>query len=185
MSLQLQRRLLYIPIIHIDTNLINARQKLTSVNQLELWNEAGVILINMSSTAYSEAQSGNDFQRTKKANQQIFTLTPTTPETDDLFHEVEKALFPKGAINENQLNDVRIVCEAIKYNAILVTGDGASQSQPGGILGGRAKLREKLKILSPDEAVNYVRIKIQERDELNERIAKEINCKLPHWTRLD
>ena len=47
-------------------------------------------------------------------------------------------MFPNGAKDDNELNDVRIVCEAKKYEAILVTGDGGSKAQPGGILGNRA-----------------------------------------------
>jgi hypothetical protein len=43
---------------HIDTNLINARQKLEAVNQLEKWFDDGIILIKMSGTAHMEAQAG-------------------------------------------------------------------------------------------------------------------------------
>ena len=53
----MKRRLLYIPVLHIDTNLINARQKLADVNQLEKWCDDEVILINMSATAHGEAQA--------------------------------------------------------------------------------------------------------------------------------
>jgi hypothetical protein len=121
--------MLGLPVLHIDTNLINARQKLASVNQLERWFEDEVILINMSSTAHVEARAGNNDQRTRKANQQIFTATSPTVSDDPLFKRVEAALFPDGAKDNNQLNDVRIVCEAAKYAAILVTGDGGSRTR--------------------------------------------------------
>ncbi len=39
MAIDMKRRMLYIPVLHIDTNLINARQKLDAVNQLERWAE--------------------------------------------------------------------------------------------------------------------------------------------------
>ena len=68
MSIQMHRRLLYIPVLHIDTNLINARQKLSAVNQLEKWFEDEVVLINISGTARSEAIAGNYVPRTRKAN---------------------------------------------------------------------------------------------------------------------
>jgi hypothetical protein len=42
--------MLYIPVLHIDTNLINARQKLDAVNQLERWYADRIILIHMSGT---------------------------------------------------------------------------------------------------------------------------------------
>lgn len=177
--------MLYIPVLHIDTNLINARQKLEAVNQLERWYANGVILINMSATAHAEAQAdGNEF-RTGKANQQIFTATPAIDDSDPTFKRVEAALFPQGAVGENQRNDIKIVCEAAKYRAILVTGDGASKSQPGGILGNRHKLRDLVQIMSPDQAVIFVRSKIRERDEFNEQVAREIGGKLPSWTGKD
>ena len=68
--------MLYIPILHIDTNLINARQKLLAMNQLERWFDDEVILINMSGTARTEALAGGSAQRTRKANERIFTITP-------------------------------------------------------------------------------------------------------------
>lgn len=177
--------MLYIPVLHIDSNLINARQKLATVNQLERWYEDEVILINMSSTAHAEAQADGNELRARKANQQIFTATPAVAEGDRFFNRIEAVLFPKGAKDENQRNDVRIVCEAAKYHAILVTGDGASKAQPGGILGNRNKLRKLVQIFSPDEAVAFVRDKIRERDEFNQRVVKEYGGELPPWTGRD
>ena len=184
MTIRMERRLLYIPVLHIDTNLINARQKLAAVNQLEKWYDDEVILINMSATAHREAQADGNAMRTRKANQNIFTATPPVEPTDPLFKKVESALFPDGARDENQLNDVRIVCEAAKYAAILVTGDGGSKTQPGGILGNRHKLKDfmRILILSPDEALDFVRQKIQERDEFNVQFVKEFGGELPPWT---
>ena len=178
----MKRRLLYIPVLHIDTNLINARQKLADVNQLEKWCDDEVILINMSATAHGEAQADGNAMRTRKANQNIFTETPPVESNDPQFRKVERELFPDGARDENQLNDVRIVCEAAKYAAILVTGDGGSKKQPGGIRGNRHKLKDFVKILSPDEAVDFVRQKIQERDDFNVRFVEEFGGKLPPWT---
>lgn len=185
MAIRMEHRLLHIPVLHIDTNLINARQKLAAVNQLEKWFDDEVILISMSATAHGEAQADGNAMRTRKANQNIFTATPPVEPSDPLFKKVERTLFPDGAHDENQLNDVRIVCEAAKYGAILVTGDGKSKTQPGGILGNRLKLEGLVEILSPDEAVDFVQKKIQERDEFNIRVVKEFGGKLPPWTGCD
>jgi hypothetical protein len=185
MTIRMERRLLYIPVLHIDTNLINARQKLPAVNQLEKWFEDGVILINMSTTAHHEAQADGNVMRTRKANQHIYTTTPAVGPSGSLYSKVEVALFPDGPRNDNQRNDVRIVCEAAKYAAILVTGDGGSNTQPGGILGNRHKLRDIVLILSPDEAVDFVRNKIRERDEFNVRFVNEYGGQHPSWTGYD
>lgn len=174
------RKILYTPVFHIDANLINARQRLPDVNRLEKWYEDEVILINMSSVAHAEAQAGNSPARVRKANTQIFTATQPVEPTDPMFKQVEEALFPGGAADENQRNDVRVVCEAAKYHAILITADGASRSQPGGILGNRGKL--PVQVMSPEEAVAFVESKIRERDEFNLRVAQEFGGELPPWT---
>ena len=69
-------RLLYTHVFHIDTNLINSRQKPSAVNQLERWGAVGVILINMAGTAREVALAGGDVRRTQKAIQHVFAMTP-------------------------------------------------------------------------------------------------------------
>jgi hypothetical protein len=170
---------------HIDTNLINARQKLEAVNQLEKWFDGGVILINMSGVAHMEAQAGGNMARTRKANRQIFTVTPAADPSSAEYRRIENALFPEGARTESERNDVRIVCDAAHYASTLVTGDGGSKSQPGGILGNRHKVANLVRIFSPDEAVTFVRGKIRERDEFNARVAREFGGELPEWTGQD
>ncbi len=179
----LLRRLLYIPVFHIDANLINARQKLAAVNQLEQWFADGIILINMSGTAHSEARAGHNAQRTAKANRQIFTLTTPIEPSDPMFQKIERLLWPEGARSANERNDVEVVAEATKYAATLVTADGRSKTQPLGILGHREELARAVgvKILSPDEAVDFVREKIRDRDSFNERIIQEYGGTLPEW----
>jgi len=177
--------MLYIPVLHIDANLINARQRLDAVNQLEKWFEDEVILINMSGTARGEALAGGNAERTRKANQQIYTTTPAANSADPLYTKIERALFLDGAQNDNQRNDVKIVFEAAKYAAILVTGDGGSKNQPGGILGNRHKLADIVRVLSPEEAVAFVREKIWERDAFNAQVAKQFGGQLPTWTGVD
>jgi hypothetical protein len=187
MTITLQRRMLYIPVLHIDTNLINARQKLAAVNQLEKWYADEVILINMAGTARQEALAGGNAGRSRKANQQIFTATPPASPDSAQFKAIEEVLFPAGAKDENQRNDVRIVADAIQYAAILVTLDGGSKSQPGGILGHRDTLTQRfnLRILTPNEAVDYVRAKIRERDDFNREVVREFGGQLPDWTGKD
>lgn len=138
-------------------------------------------MAKMSATAHGEAQADGNALRTRKANQQIYTATPAVGSCDSLYLKVEAALFPDGAPDDNQRNDVRIVCEAGKYAAILVTGDGSSKTQPGGLLGNRDKLKDVVQVLSPDEAVDFVRKKIRERDDFNVQFANEYGGQLPPW----
>jgi hypothetical protein len=158
-----------------------------AVNQLEKWRDDGVILINMAGTAREEALAGNDAKRTQKANQQIFTMTLPAPVNSTRFKAIEAILFPGGAKDENQRNDIRIVADAIHYVAILVTNDGGSKTQPGGILGNRDALFRQfnVRILSADEAVDFVRLKIRERDDFNRQWVQEFGGVLPVWTDWD
>ena len=181
--IEMQRRMLYTPIFHIDTNLINARGSLPTMNQIEKWAADEIILVNMSGVSFKEALAGNDAARTKKTLAQLFTLTDENIDiTCKRYREIENAIFPGGAKNQNQHNDVKVVYEAAHWNAILVTRDGASKSQPGGILGNRDKLHGFVPIMSDTEAFEFIRRKIAERDNLNRLVAKETGQPLPAWT---
>jgi len=182
--MDMQRRLMYFT-VHIDTNLINARQRLPEVNQLEKWCQDDVLIINMSATAWHEAQAGNDELRARKAAQQVFTITEPVDHGSEEFRKAAAILFPDGVANENQRNDVCIVCEAAKYGAILVTNDGGSKSQPGGILGNRSKFGDAPRIKSPSEMVAFVRREISARDEFNREVHRRTGQELPDWTGKD
>lgn len=186
MTIEMQRRQLYTPIFHIDTNLINARGKLSTMNQIEKWASDEVILVNMSGVSFNEAQAGKSPERTRKALTHIFTFTDETIDFNDLrYQSIEATLFPQGIKCENERNDVKIVYEAAYYHAILITLDGGSRKQPGGILGNRDKLKDIVKILRDTEAVAFIREKIAERDNFNRRVSSEFGVQLPEWTGKD
>lgn len=186
MSIEMQRRQLYTPIFHIDTNLINARGKLSTMNQIEKWASDEVILVNMSGVSFNEAQAGKSPERTRKALTHIFTFTDETIDFNDpMYRNVEATLFPQGIKCENERNDVKIVYEAAYYHAILITLDGGSRKQPGGILGNRDKLKDIVKILRDTEAVAFIHEKIVERDNFNRTVNSELGVQLPEWTGKD
>ncbi|SEM10093.1 hypothetical protein SAMN05518845_11669 [Variovorax sp. YR750] len=183
-------RLLSTPVFQLDANLINAKQKLEAVNQLETWRDNGVICLVMSGIAHTEAQAGGGTgaeARRKKAASHIFTINEAgEAEEDDAYSKVEAILWGK-ATNDNQANDVEVVCEAIKWHAILITNDGGSNSQPGGILGNSKRLSEELglQVLRPEEAVEFIRNKILERDGFNAQVTALTGKPVPEWTGQD
>ena len=191
LDVNMQRRMLYTPVFHLDANLINARQKLEAVNQLEKWHDDGVICLVMAGAAHVEAQAGagsNAQARTRKAASHIFTINDAgEAKEDDSYTKVKKILWGDGTVNSNQANDVEVVCEAIKWHAILVTRDGGSKAQPGGILGNREELLRQfcVRIYRPEEAVEYIRSKIAERDEFNAQVAALSGKQAPEWTGQD
>ena len=162
------------------------RGKLVAMNRIERWKEDGVVLINMSGVNFKEAQAGNNPERSQKAYQQIFTLTDTSIVMNDArYKTIEATLFPNGIKNSNEENDVKIVCEATYWHAILITNDGGSKTQPGGIPGHRVELRGIVQIMTDEEAVNFIKQKILERDNRARHNTAESGALLPDWVGKD
>ena len=151
------------------------------------WHKDGVITVEMSEVAQSEAAAGDHPMRKSKAYEYVFTetLASTSGEKKRL-QEIEGILFPTGAQSENERNDVWIVFNAIKYEAILITNDGGSKRQPGGILGNRDALRKiGCEILTDAEAVEVVQELILKRNARVRRQCERSGEPLPHWVGKD
>jgi len=173
---------------HIDTNRINARQRLGDMNKLEEWANNDVISLDMAEITLNEAVAGNNKQRTKKALGYIYSKTyATTPEENKLLQRIERILFPEGADTENKRNDVEIVFNAVKYGRILVTNDGDSKTQPNGILGNAKRLKREVGVIvvTDTEAVSMVRNRIEARDQNCRYHSKRTGEKLPEWVGRD
>jgi len=171
---------------HIDANRINAAAKLESMNQLERWRAAGVIDIEMAEPAQNEAMRGSSARAEKAMNYIYAQAMAGTAGEKELLRKIEGILFPNGAKTANELRDVEIVFIAGKYDCILVTNDGASRSQPGGILGNREKLAKlRIKVCTDEEAVAVVRERIARRDEYLRAKSRRIGTPLPAWVGCD
>jgi hypothetical protein len=171
----------------IDTNCINSRQKMSAMNQLELWAEDGLFQLLTSDVAQTEALAGNSAVRRAKAYRFLcMSAEATTDEDQEFLRAVEKCLFPAGARNQNERNDAEIVFIAGKYHRPLITTDGASKSQPVGIHGSRNKLAALgIEVLSPEEAVDRVRNEIQSRDEHAQEFSRRTGVALAPWVGRD
>ena len=110
-----------------------------------------------------------------------------TPEEMEIIKNIEKILFPNGAKNTNEKNDIEIVFNAKKYFCILITNDGDSKSQPKGILGNADILKEKIgvEVMTDKEAVELVIKKIKNRNITFEKISKRNGEPLPKWAKDD
>lgn len=173
----------------LDTNRINARQALPFVNQLEVWFSDGVIELTLSEPSMRESEQGNDLRRRRKAyGYYAWATYGDTPDEKQQMLQIEKILFPAGARNANQRSDVEVVFNALKYPAILVTNDGASRAQPGGILGNRKRFAEwnsSIRIMTDQEAVAYVQDAIHRRDARARRYRDLFGHPLPTWVGQD
>ncbi|MBI9051312.1 MAG: hypothetical protein JEZ00_17950 [Anaerolineaceae bacterium] len=138
----------------------------------------------MSDIAQGEAIVGNNELRVSKAYSYIYSITIIN-NTNDLkvIKQIENIIFPNGANNNNQKNDVLIVFTALADESILITNDGASKSQPGGILGHRNELKNTVNvtIMTDEEAVILVREKIQIRDNSIRKVCQLTGESLPDW----
>jgi hypothetical protein len=149
--------------VMIDTNCINARQNNAAINQLEAWAQEDRIVILMCETSHRESYADRNKARFRKAILYPYSETlATTEEERRDFRDVEKILFPGGTISDNQRHDVDIVFNAMKYSNFLVTTDGGSKRQPGGILGNAAALKARFGLLAmtPEAAVTFLRPRI-------------------------
>ena len=153
------------------------------MNQLEIWHNNGVIDLQLSEVAQNEAIAGNNSARKNKAFAYIYSCTfANTSDEQNQLRNISDILFPDGIKNSNQRNDVEIVFNALKYTGFLITNDGASKSQPGGILGAKEKLKEiGLFVMSDCEAVDYIKGLIKTRDNRVKRKSEENGEPLPDW----
>jgi hypothetical protein len=156
------------------------------MNTLEKWHKDKVISIKMAQSAQDEAAHGNSV-RAKKAHGYIFTETKChTPKEKQIYKNIESVLFPNGASIQSERSDIEIVFNAWKYGCILVTNDGGSRRQPGGILGNRDKLlRLGIEVLTDEEVVAKIKQLIQDRDNRERENSNFMGQPLPEWVGRD
>ena len=81
---------------------------------------------------------------------------------------------------------MEIVFNASKYERILVTNDGGSARQSGGILGNRDGLKQLgIEVKTDEEAVALVKQHVRDRDRLLVEKCKRQGESLPAWIGLD
>lgn len=171
----------------LDTNAINARQADVHLNQIDRWQADGVVNVIMSATSSAEARAGDNSARTAKAVGHIYSCIGAGTDDEQFTKQsIASALFRAGARTDAERNDVDIVFHAHKYGAILVTNDGDSKQQPGGILGNRRVLaRLGVTVMRPSEVVVHVREKIGARDERARQLAALKGKPVPNWVGRD
>jgi hypothetical protein len=167
----------------VDANCVNSRARIPAMNRLESWARNGVIRLLTTEIAQKEMLAGGDAVRSEKALAYIFTMSAITSESErKMLAQIERILFPSGVQSQNQQNDAEIVFNAGKYLRPLITNDGGSKSQPGGILGNRTSLSAiGVSVLSPDEAAAQVEREIAFRDSSARRMAATLGVPVPPW----
>lgn len=134
----------------------------------------------MSDVAHAEAMAGRDARRSCKAVRYVYSFGfEHEAGVPEMHSRIAAALFPQGCRSQNDVNDVRIVYNAWKYQYVLVTADKA-------ILHKRDELAELgLIVMTDAEAVQLVEERIRERDAEAQYDAGEIGDPLPWWVGKD
>jgi hypothetical protein len=125
----------------LDANLVNARQQNKLLNVIEEYAAQSKVCLQFTRPAYDEACYGSK-TRSQKTDESTWVNIPRdTARYLAWFEKIERVVFPTGAFNQNQRNDIDHLVIAQQTKLPFVTTDGASKTQPGGILGAREKLR--------------------------------------------
>jgi hypothetical protein len=171
----------------LDTNAINARRSDPDLNQIERWRADGVVQVMMSAHSSAEAKAGGNAARAAKALGYGYSYVGDGTEAERSTKQaISLVLLPAGIRNDAERNDVDIVFHAQKYSAILVTNDGGSRRQPGGILGNRVRLAALgVTVMRPREVVAHVREKVRARDERAKQLALRHRTSVPTWVGAD
>jgi len=141
----------------LDTNKINGRKLLPHMNKLEVLASDGKCELLMPKIAWNEAAAGNNETREEKTWSYYFIGLKYTNSQKYWFSEVEKIVFPSGADTQNKKNDVWVLVTAREMNYPLITNDGDSKFQPGGMLGNRKELSKiGICIIRDEEAIEMV-----------------------------
>lgn len=147
-----------LPCFLLDANCVNARQLNGDLNQLERWYEDGSVTLLYPEVTYAEARH-RSAMRAEKVDR--YTWVELLPEHDnpEVERAIEHILFPQGVRTLNERNDVRAVYYAQRLAYPLVTMDGGSKKQPGGILGRAFQLAAELdvEVIPPSAAVACAR----------------------------
>jgi hypothetical protein len=166
----------------LDVNRVNAKGKLSAMNQLEKWHADGVIRLKFPEYAQSEAEAGGDARRTQKAREYLIPQTAiTNDEERKLLRKIERIIFGDEPLSPQDKKDALNVFTAQKYFAILVTADRE-------LLQAAARLRSEIgsvDVMTDESTVEEVRIRIRERDQMARMDAAREGCPLPDWVGKD
>ena len=148
----------------LDANRINARQQVPEMNELECLQSRGLVVLLMAGPADEEARVGSAI-RAKKVDTYVTLDTKAGVGTQfDGREMIEQIVFPAGALLPNEINDVHILEVARQTRVPLITNDGASKNQPGGMLGNADKLLTLgITVISATAALAHVHVRLRER----------------------
>ena len=166
----------------LDANLINARQKLRHINQLERWFKKyrRVIILEMPSTAYNEASFGDKRRRQKAEDYTWISTNDSLGGEEEFCRLIENIVFPNGAKNQSDKNDISNLLDAKRSGTTLITNDNRHI-----LRNAHGLLAHGIRAVIPAQAVEEIRQLILLRDKFARDVAELTGCKLPNWVGKD
>lgn len=141
----------------LDANCVDARQRVDALNALERYRDEGYITLMYSDVAYDEAAHGSAARAEKVFDYSYTVSNPDGVENPEVLEQIKRILFPQGSVSPNEDNDARIVYDAERLGWPLIMRDGASKTQPRGILGCAAELAAiGIEVITPETALARV-----------------------------
>jgi hypothetical protein len=141
------------PHFFLDANCVNARQGCLAMNALEELERCRLIELNYSETSQNEA-SKNSTRRAEKASEYPYIRLNSEWDRPEFRQQIERIVFPQGAQTPQMRNDIDLLHLAEMDGSPVVTLDGDSSSQTGGILGHAAELEDLgISVLRPTDAL--------------------------------
>ncbi len=168
-------------VYQLDANRINAKQKDANINQLEFWHKHKVIFLEMSGIAYDEVCSGSQRRREKAEDYTWISTNDSLGGEEEFRNLIENILFPQGAKEENEKNDISILLDAKRSFATLVTNDRRHILRNADRLLSNGDIR----VITAEQAVSEIRKCIRLRDRVARNLAKATGSKLPKWVGKD
>jgi hypothetical protein len=101
--------------------------------------------------------------------------------------KIARIVFPNGLRSDSEGVDVDTIRIAQLWTAIVITNDGDSKSQPGGILGAKSRLHREIgvEVMRDFEAEKLVVRLIRERDHMEILLAAKEGRDVAPWVRSD
>ena len=145
------------PLFVLDANACNSLQRIGQLNELERMRETRLIDLLYTETTWDEAQLGS-LKRHSKVSKYLFVGLANDEcncQLQQPWREaIARVVFPGGLRSDNQRRDVEALLTVKMSKGCFVTSDGASKSQPGGILGHKAELAQLgIQVLNFTEAL--------------------------------
>lgn len=170
-----------------DSNRVNSRGTLPAMTTLRKWADAGDIKLVYTEKIWAELKSSqNDkIQAAARELGALFGYSLDEKEEAEARSKIARIVFPNGLRFDSDRVDVDTIRIAQLWHAIVITNDGDSKTQPGGILGAKSRLHREIgvEVMRDFEAEKLVARLIRERDRMEIGFAAKEGREPAAWVR--